>query len=184
MKNIVLILLCLCATSFIGGAQTFNSKNAPNAVSGPTRGVYGNMQSYTSQTGVICAIRSNTVTPLASGVLDTLTNVDTGYVQFVFPSQLGFLYDFAVTKITGTVAGQAFLYGSIDNATWHIIRGDTTRCVDCVGYAATVTNTAGTKHYQWVVPANTAPVYPFYQVGWTTAGTMTASYSGTAKYKY
>jgi hypothetical protein len=188
MKNIriiiALIMLFTCAIPVIGDGQVFNTRTAPTPNPGPPRGNYGTVQSYTAQTGVICAVKSNTVTPVASGKLDTLSNTDTGYVQFTFPNRYDILFDFAVTKISGTVGATALLQGSLDNATWNTITGSTTYLAGGQGASATVTNTAGTKHYQWSLPMNSGVTYPFYQVQVISTGTMTATYSGSAVYKY
>ena len=179
MKKILIIIAIL---GFIMPtyAQVFNTKSEPTNILNAT-GPYGH-QAVNYSTGTICAVVNNTVTPVASGKKDTLSNTDTGYVQFTLQSGYDFLFDFAVTKITGTVAGTSLLQGSIDNATWHTLTGNTTYCADCQGASCTVTNTAGTKHYQWYIPGHVTN-YPYYQIQTITSGTCTASYSGTATYK-
>lgn len=187
-KAIVLILLA--TLSVVSQAQTFIAQTKPNnknAVTA-TRGAMGTYQSFNYQSGQICAVISNTVTPVASGKLDTLTNADSGYVQFyncnIVNNNLDMMFDFAVTKISGTVASTAVLQGSLDNQTWNTITGNTTYCAGCVGASATITNTAGTKHYQWYLP-HSATNYPFYQIfTGATSGTYTASYTGTVNTKY
>jgi hypothetical protein len=181
MKKII-VLIVLAVVSIGSYAQTFTTKT-PGKSGSATRGNFGTYQSFGQIPGTICAVTSNTVTPVASGKLDTLTNVDTGYVQFTVPNNLDFTFDFTVTKISGTVAGTALLQGSLDNSTWFTITGNTTYCASCQGASATVTNTTGTKHYQWYVP-HSATNYPFYQVQVISSGTMTASYNGTLNTKY
>lgn len=179
MKQLIAIL-ALLAIGITSNGQVFTTKATPvNAVQ-PTS-YYGN-QSTNYYTGTICAVVANTVTPVSSGKKDTLTNVDTGFVQFVVNPSYNLLFDYTVTKISGTVAGTALLQGSLDNATWFTITGNTTYCAGCQGASATVTNTAGTKHYQWFIP-NTATNYPYYQIQVITSGTMTATYAATAVYK-
>lgn len=185
MKNIriiiALIMLFTCAIPVIGDGQVFNTKTAPTPPAGPVRGNFGAVQSFTQQNGTICAILSNTVTPVASGKRDTLSNTDTGYVQFTMNNRFDMLFDLYVTKISGTVAGTSILQGSLDNATWKTITGSTTYSAT-QGASATVTD--GTAHYQWSVPVAAGMVYPFYQIRTISTGTMTASYTGTANYKY
>jgi len=179
MKQLILIL-AVVATCFNSIGQTFNTKTTPTNAIQPTA-YYGN-QSLNYYTGNICAVVANTVTPVASGKKDTLTNVDTGFVQFAVNPSYNLLFDYTVTKISGTVAGTALLQGSLDNATWFTITGNTTYCATSQGASATITNTAGTKHYQWFIPT-TATNYPFYQIQLITSGTMTATYAATAAYK-
>lgn len=169
MKHLV-FLVAFIATAITAGAQL-------------PRGNYGTLQPTTNAPGRIYAIVSGTVTPVASGVLDTLTNVDTGYVRWTYSNNYNLLFDFTVTKISGTVAGTSLLQGSTDGTNWNTITGATAYCAGCIGASATVTNTAGTKHYQWVVPANSVP-YKYWQVQTITSGTMTASYNGTGTYNY
>ncbi len=178
MKRLLFLLAIL---PMFCGAQVFNSKSEPQNPLTPTS-VYGKTP-VNYLTGNICAVIANTVTPVASGKLDTLSGVDTGYVQFTLNNKFDLLFDFAVTKISGTVAGTSLLQGSLDNATWFTITGSTTYCASCQGASATVTNTTGTKHYQWSLPA-AATAYPYYQIQTITSGTMTASYTGTVTYKY
>ena len=147
------------------------------------RGNYGTIQPVTSNAGVIYKIVSGTVTPVTSGTLDTLTNTDTGYVRWTFLGNYNLHVDYAVTKISGTVAGTSLLQCSNDGSNWLTITGNTTYCAGCQGASATVTNTTGTKHYHWVVPASSAPA-KYWQIQTITSGTMTASYTGTTYYDY
>ncbi len=190
MKNIkILSVLLLCGS--ICSGQTFTSKAQPQLQIGTTRGNYGTYQPYSYITGNHSTIVTGTVTPVASGHNDTLVvpatsitgyGTDSGYAQFYIPSALNFVFDLAVTAISGTLAGTSLLQGSIDNATWHTITGNTTYCTDCKGASATLTG-AGTTHYQWVVPAEFSN-YPYWQVRSITTGTSTATYTVTAGYKY
>lgn len=179
----IILLAALIAVSGQIQGQTFNTKSKPNEVV-TARGNYGTYAPFSYQTGTICAVISNTVTPVATGKLDTLTNADSGYVQFTNNSNYDFLFDLAVTKISGTVGSTAVLQGSLDNATWFTLTGNTTYCATCQGASATITNTAGTKHYQWYIP-HSSTNYPYYQIFCgATSGTYTASYTGTLNYKY
>ncbi len=173
-----IIAALICLISYSVTAQTFNSKSQPANAITPTS-VYGH-QPYNYLTGTICAIVTGTVTPVATGKRDTLTNTDTGYVQFSMGGGYDLLFDFAVTKISGTVAGTSLLQGSIDNATWHTLTGNTTYCAGCQGASATVTDASA--HYQWYIP-NNGTNYPYYQIRTITSGTMTATYSSTLGYK-
>lgn len=175
-----MLMLCFAATI---EAQTFTAKTPPSTTTA-VRGQYGTYQSYGNQSGQICSVYLGTVTPVASGKLDTLTNVDTGYVQFNILNNLGLDFDYTVTKISGTVAGTALLQGSYDNQNWITITGNTTYAAGYSGASATITNTAGTKHYHWSVPQDVAPPFPYWQVQAITSGTMTASYNCTVKSKY
>ena len=147
---------------------------------GQARGTYGTIQPYNSLTGTLYGIHSGTVTAVST---DTLTDVDTGYVRVTFANNYDMVFDFVVTKLSGTVGGTALLQGTIDGVNWHTITGATDFCAGCQGASATITNTAGSKHYQWIVPVNALP-YPTYQVQIISSGTMTATYSMSAGYKY
>lgn len=191
MKNIVYLLLFLLVATATN-AQVFNSKSLPSNPS-TGRGTYGTYQAFNYQTGTICTIISNTVTPMpASRAADTLKvpvvnasgyNTDSGYVQFSFNGNYDMVFDLAITKVSGTLAGTAVLQGSTDNATWHTLTGNTTYCTDCIGASATITNTTGTKHYQWYMP-HSATTYPYYQLFPLLSGTCTATFTGSAGYKY
>lgn len=91
-------------------------------------------------------------------LLDTVTNTGTSFhtitVSGTFNSGL---IQFVGTKISGTVAGTAILYGSVDG-TNYVSLGDT----------LTQTNvTTNTK-----VWSNVRPNYPYYKVVVTGSGTM------------
>lgn len=184
MKRILFLVAMVAAMNT--GAQVFNGKAEPQNTQNATS-FYGKTP-INYVTGNICAVVLNTVTPVASGKLDTLGllnpgTADTGYLQFTLNNKFDLLFDFYVTKISGTVAATSLLQGSLDNATWFTLTGNTTYCATCQGASATITNTAGTKHYQWFLPGN-ATNYPYYQVQTITTGTMTATYGGTGSYKY
>lgn len=184
MKKILLIIAIL---GFIlpASAQTFNGKSAPaNSIGG--QNAVGH-QGFNYLTGNICGIVSGTVTPIATGKLDTLNKgggtIDTGYVQFTVNGCYNTLFDLAAKKISGTAGGTAILQGSTDNSTWYTLTGVTTYCASCSGASATVTNTAGTTHYQWFLPKD-ATNYPFYQIRYITTDTSGKStYTATAGYK-
>jgi len=169
MKQIIILIALILATTLAADAQV--------------RGTYGTYQPFGTSTMSIWKYTNGVPVAVAAGKLDTLTNVDTGLVRTSFQSNMGFIFDFAVTKISGTVAGTALLQGSLDNSTWQTLTGATAVCAGCQGASATITNTAGTKHYTWIVPANSTS-YPYYQVQAITSGTCTASYTGSASYKY
>lgn len=181
---IMAVLVCFGAS-----AQTFNTKSIPTNAATPTAS-YGH-QAFNYLTGTICTIVTGTVTPMPSTrAADTLKSpatgitgyaTDSGYVQFPFNSRYGRLFRLDVTKISGTLAGSAFLQGSWDNANWFNITGRTTYCTSCVGDSATITNTSGTKQYQWDVPDD-APAYPYYQIFPNLSGTCTATFTGKAGY--
>lgn len=153
------------------------------SVNAQVRGTYGTIATWHPAPMAIYSYDTTVYTVVPAGKLDTLTNTDTGAVRYTFMNNLDVVFDFAVTKISGTLAGTALLQGSIDNATWYTITGNTTYCASCIGASATVTNTTGTKHYQWYVP-HSATVYPYYQVQVVTTGTCSASYTGSVGYKY
>jgi hypothetical protein len=183
MKKIKIVLIALLGLIALSSqAQVFNAKPSTAAQIGTPGGPFGTIQQWATINGAICAVITNTVTPVATGKLDTLTNVDTGYVQWTVNNRWDMLFDFYVTKISGTVAGTSLLQGSIDNATWNTLTGNTTALAGGQGASCTVTNTTGTKHYQWFLPAGSV-IYPYYQIQTITSGTMTASYGGTVGYK-
>lgn len=144
------------------------------------RGNYGTLQPYTPSTGAIFGYVAGVIT---AKTIDTLSNVDTGLVRWNFNNPYNLLFDYTVTKISGTVAGTALLQASTDNINWNTITGNTTYCAGCIGASATVTNTAGTKHYQWFVPHDYNG-YKYFQVQVISSGTMTATYAGSAIYSY
>ena len=181
MKKIM-ILLCALLVGSISYAQTFTGKSTPSNAITSTAG-YGH-QPINYTTGQVCNITQGTVTPVASGKLDTLWRAnatDTGYLQWTLQGTYNFLFDLAVTKISGTVAGTAILQGSIDSKTWHTLTGIATYCADCSGASATVTN--ATAHYQWYLSRD-ATNYPYYQVRYISSDTSGhSSYTGTANWK-
>lgn len=145
-----------------------------------TRGTYGTFQPWATQAGTLYKANG---TAVASGKLDTLSNTDTGYARFTFNANYSFLFTFNVTKISGTVGGALQLQASTDGTNWQSVIGDTASCITCIGATGTVTNTAGTKGYTWVVPQDKM-AFPYWQVRIISTGTMTASYTGSAGYKY
>jgi len=91
---------------------------------------------------------------------DTVTNTGTAYVAKVFKGGANAIgVQAAVTKVSGTVAGDIVLSGSIDGTNYHDI--DT----------LTATNTTGTKYYIFKVAGSSAP-YTNYKVTHTGSGTM------------
>lgn len=148
-----------------------------------SRGTYGTIQAITPAVGSLYKYSAGVITAVPTGKLDTLSNTDTGLVRWTFNNLYSMTFDYYVTKISGTVGGTALLQGSTDNTNWHTITGNTTYCAGCIGASATVTNTAGSTHYQWYVPAE-ATTYKYWQVQTITTGTMTASYNGTVQYGY
>ena len=166
-KYIVLIaLIAISATTF-----------------GQARGTYGTLQANTPAAGTLFKYVAGVITPVASGKLDTLVNADTGLVRWTFNNLYQQNFDYTVTKVTGTVGGTAILQGSNDNSTWYTIVGDTSTCGTCIGAKATITNTAGTKHYVWILPVYKTN-FKYWQVQYISTGTMTASYNGITYYAY
>lgn len=167
MKKIVSIMALVAVTC------------AASAQSG--RGIYGTVTPWKYQSGTIYNQVAGVPTPITAGKLDTLINSDTGYVYITFSNQYDFLFDFGLKPISGTTAGFGYLQGSADNTTWHTIKGDTSKCSDCVGAFATLGNTA--KTFEWNLPVHSV-CYPYYRVQAITTGTCTASYTGSTGYKY
>lgn len=165
MKQLILIL-AIIATCFNANAQ---------------RGTYGTLTPISTANGTIYGYVAGVITYKTA---DTLTNVDTGLVRWTFNNAYNLIFDYTVTKLSGTVGGTALLQGSNDNTTWNTITGNTTYCAGCQGASATVTNTAGTKHYQWNIPYSAGVNYKYWQVQVITSGTMTATYSGNVYYSY
>lgn len=185
MKNIKVVLIALLGfISRSGSAQTFNAKTSTAPQTNAAFGSYGHTP-WATQQGIICAVISNTVTPI-SKPLDTLWSslaVDTGYVQFTNPNSFNRLFDFSVTKISGTCGGTILLQGSIDNATWHTLTGNTTYCTGCGGASITATNMAGTVHYQFFIPKD-AENYPYMQCRYITTDTSGhQTYNGVMGYQ-
>lgn len=165
MKHLILIL-AIIAFGFTANAQ---------------RGTYGTLTPVSFNTGAIYGYVAGVVTAKTA---DTLSNVDTGLVRWTFSNSYNLLFDYTITKLTGTPAGTLLLQGSVDGSTWNTITGSTTYCAGCIGASGTITNTAGTKHYQWVVPYDAGTNYKYWQVQAITSGTTTVTYSGTAQYSY
>ncbi len=92
---------------------------------------------------------------------DTVTNAGTAYVAKAFKGGAKVIgVQVAVTKVSGTVAGDIVLSGSLDGTNYHNL--DT----------LTATNTAGTKYYApFVISGSSAP-YTNYKVTHTGTGTM------------
>ncbi len=178
MKKIILILLLF---SGLCRAQTFTTKTPPTSGS-VTRGSFGTYQSLYTTSGTVCAVVSNTVTATTSP--GTLTGIDTGFVQWTNFNRLSRLFNFYVTKTSGTVAGTAVLQGSMDNVNWHTLTGVATYCTDCIGASATITNTTGTKEYIWSLPPD-APTFPYMQVrAEITNSTSVCTFSGKSANTY
>lgn len=180
MKKII-FLIAFIAISATSIGQVFPISPVPQHTAF-SRGTYGTIQPYGYLAGNICSIITNTVTPVAVGSFDTLKNVDTGFVQFALNNSYDLLFDLQYNNLTGTAGGTAILQGSIDNASWHTLTGNTTYCSGCAGASGTVSGT-GTTHYQWYLPQD-ATSYPYYQIRTIQSGTCTATYTGTVGYKY
>jgi hypothetical protein len=144
------------------------------------RGIYGTIQPFTAQPVSTYSVVAGIYIPVPA--VDTYS-VDTTAAQWTFNNNYDMLVDLGITKISGTVAGSAVLQGSIDGVTWYAITGNTTYCAACIGASATITNTAGTKHYQWYVPHSSVGFNKFQLLGVPT-GTMSATFAATVKYKY
>lgn len=180
MKKIASFIACMCLF-VMAHAQTFRAQTPPPPAAGPTRGTMGTIQAFTSYPGQICAVVVNTVTPVAAGKLDTLVDVDTGYVQWTSANNLARMFEFSFTRISGTAAGTAILQCSKDGTEWKTVTGNTTY-VATSGASATITG-SGTTKYQWNVPAGVL-AYPFWQIRAITSGTVTGSYAATMNYEY
>lgn len=188
MKKLLFICsILISATTF---AQVFNPSNVPaNTTGAGTRGTYGNYQAFNYATGTNCTIVTGTVTPVSRPdtlkspvVVTTGYGTDSGYSQVQMNSRLATMFDFSVTRLTGTLAGAAVLQGSIDNATWYTLTGNTATCASCIGASATLSGT-GTTHYTWML-APDDQTFPYYQVRAITSGTCTATFALKAGYKY
>jgi len=166
MKKII-SLIAFIAIGFCASAQT-------------GRGIYGTIQPFTFHGVSTYSVVAGVYKPIT--VVDTF-GVDTTAGQWTFNNNYDVVVDMAITKISGTVAGTATLQGSMDNATWYAITGNTTYCAACIGASATMTNTAGTKHYQWYVP-HSATGYLYYQLLAVPTGTMSATFNPTVSYRY
>lgn len=120
---------------------------------------------------------------------DTLTDVDTGYLQFSTPNGGSIVASLTMTKLTGTQAGTAVLMGSNlqsmpspTDASWRIITGSVVYVAGGWGASATVTGT-GTTYYQCHLPA-VGNDFANYQVRIITSGTVTTVYSMNVGNKY
>jgi hypothetical protein len=145
-----------------------------------SRGTFGTIQTFTQQPVALYSVSVGVLTPIT--VVDTFT-IDTTVGQFTFNGNYDIGVDVAITKISGTVGGTLLLQGSYDNSTWYAITGNTTYCASCIGASATITNTAGTKHYVWDVP-HSAVNFKYYQVTAIPTGTMSATFNPNVYYKY
>ena len=150
------------------------------AQSTTARGIYGTIQPFTPAPVSTYSVVLGVYIPVPA--VDTF-GVDTTAAKWTFNNNYDMLVDLGITKISGTVAGSAILQGSIDGSTWYAITGNTTYCAACIGASATITNTAGTKHYQWFVP-HSATGFNQYQLIGVPSGTMSATFVPSVKYRY
>lgn len=94
---------------------------------------------------------------------DTVTNAGTAYVGRAFSgSATAIGVQVAITKVSGTVAGTITFQGSIDGTNYHTI-----------GSTQSLTDTAGTKYYIFVLDGGSAP-YTHYRA--SVAGGTTCVY--------
>lgn len=172
MKKI--LFLILIASPFISEAQVLSS--------------YGHtpwtIRQYTSRNNIGTLIANGFDTLVAAG-----TTPDTGYVQFNFPNAYNMNINLFVTKITGTLAGNAIFQGSylstppaVNSSTWQTITGNTTYCAGCIGASATLTG-AGTTQYTWQGQEGGGNCYNYYQLRIITTNTNTATYTTQIGYK-
>ena len=152
-------------------------------VSAQVRGTYGTVTPWQSLVGTLNKVVRGVPTPVATGLLDTLVNADTGYVYVSLNNNFDATFDLYVTTISGTLAGSSVLQESTDGVNWYAITGNTTYCASCIGASATLTNTPGPKDYQWYLPVH-AVGSPKYRIQIISTGTSTASYTGTIGIKY
>ena len=127
--------------------------------------------------------------------VDTLTNTDSSFAQWNMPNDYTMQVDVWVTRISGTVAGAAYLQGlslpatsqsvtstpSPADAAWRSLTGNTTYCSGCVGASATITG-SGTTHYTFIIPKGMIG-FNNYQLLLASSGTCTFTYYATLGYK-
>ena len=184
MKHLKSILF-LCALALLVSATThaqpvFVAQPVPSnpGPAAASRGNYGTIQFYTYTQASIWYLYLDTLRLGSYPTNDTgktAGSSDTLYFQWSNNLNVNHMFDLAVTNLTGTQAGTAILQGSLDNATWNTITGNTTYCTTCTGASATISG-SGTTHYKWDIPANTTP-FPYWQVRVIQTGTCTATYN-------
>lgn len=119
----------------------------------------------TAQTSGLVRLKSTTTTK----TLDTVTNTGARTQRYEIKGYNDVTFQTTITKISGTVAGTIGLYGSVDGVAYSLI-----------GSTQTPTNVASQT---LVFPQVATTPYQYFQVTYTGAGTMSASFSTPALYR-
>lgn len=114
--------------------------------------------------------------------LDTLVNTDTGFLYVTFNGSYDLQFKATITKISGTVAGAAIVFGSNDGTNWFALESVITGTgITASQYQEdTATITDATASYWWNLPHG---LFQYYRVRIISSGTSTYSYTGTAYYR-
>lgn len=114
--------------------------------------------------------------------LDTLVNTDTGFLYVTLNGTYDMQYKMNITKITGTVAGSAILFGSNDLSTWFALESVITGTGITAGQFQedTVTVANATASYWLNLPHS---LFKYYRIRIISSGTSTYSYTGTVYYR-
>lgn len=123
-------------------------------------------------TTTLLGVGQNMTTTLSSSVtIDTVTNTGTADLYMTATAPIGVLgFQLVVTKISGTVAGTAFLQASNDGTNFVEVNSSD---------SLALTNVA-TQSYLWTV-GREAQAYQYYRILVTGSGTMAASITGYFK---
>lgn len=113
---------------------------------------------------------------------DTLSNADSNTLGTAVNYAYDLSFNYTINRLSGTLAGNARLYGTSDSANgpWYLVRGTTTQCVGCTDSVATFTN-AATNSFTWKV---TKSPFKYYRMQSITSGTVTATPALTLDYQY
>jgi hypothetical protein len=161
MKKVLLLLMLVATICVDSYAQTPTRNKRFTAVTRRTGGVDVN--------GTIKAA-------------DTLTNADTGTIGHAVNYAYDLSFNYTVTRLSGTLAGNVSLYGTNDslNGPWVLIKADTSQCPSCALSTGTFTNAASNR-FVYRVPRSP---FTYYRLQTITSGTVTATHSLITDYKY
>lgn len=110
--------------------------------------------------------------------IDTVVNTGTAYLttraQIQQERAQQTIIQVNVVKVSGIVAGNITLLGSIDGVNYSIVRN-----IELQTLVPVVAATDATASYHWRLTGNP---FPFYRVSWTGVGTMNATFSARVYY--
>lgn len=134
--------------------------------------VLGTITSFAQKSSLYNATNTYSLTKLqnTTAVQDTVTDTGTGALYAKIQNGDGYItIQLNVQKVSGTVAGTATLYGSLDGNYYEAISTEETRTALAT---ATLANTSGTVAYLWRLKKSP---YLYYKVG-TSGGTTCVYY--------